>query len=860
MSQDLDSLIKQYDEKGYNTSMLKLVTGKDSKVIEKEIKKFLKLLTKLEKIGEKYKKIRTRAEIFREKTEKIENLLKDPESIKELLAEIKSLVKDKKNYIRDCKKNIKTKWSSFRVDDIKAAIASGNFDDIYEKVNAFENNIHKIDDLKSRLEKLNNREFKKEYEVIAAMLDNPLLIDSIREKIDSLEEKVNNKKSELKREFDAIKSEGYNLDTYENIFSEENLDKIIDTMVQIKEHIKRLNKIGSDLDRYKTEIFADLYEDIKNSLRDVSNIKETEDKFNMLKENISSKMAAIKQVASEWKNENFVIGDLEDIEMLGLDRAYEVMKETEPKIDHMREGRQKLLKIKSNVIMDDVDEAMKISSDPEKTDVLDDKIKEIESKIESIKNNYRMKIKDYASSSYNVEPLEAAMDLSLDNMAEVFVEYESNVKELSGLIRRNEELKTDMFYDDYVRIRMLEKDPTRLDDVRNYVQELEMNIANKLKEYRDLVLEWESEGFNVEDIKEELSGTLDEIKTKIENYSEKINILKALEKELKSIWSRTFENECLEIKELLRSVQNIDKAREEIANLKAKIENKKKEYAKKLEQYRSDGYDVTTIEDILNSHIDVISGKMKEYEAARVKLEGIMKKNEELKCELFRNDYASIKIHDKRPDDLSYAEDKMKELENKIKNLKLELITKFTSWKDDGYDVSELDGLFSSGDLDNTYRKITAFERKIKELKKLEARFAKVDSRVFEDESNQIRKLIKSIDNIDKVKELLPDLEAKDREKRHEFMKKLERYRTVDNLRTDTLEDVMSKNLNDIAEEFFRYGIKVDKLKGMKKDLEHMNIRDNLLAEKKRIYSMTNDPERIEEIREAIENLRSRVS
>jgi len=42
--------------------------------------------------------------------------------------------------------------------------------------------------------------------------------------------------------------------------------------------------------------------------------------------------------------------------------------------------------------------------------------------------------------------------------------------------------------------------------------------------------------------------------------------------------------------------------------------------------------------------------------------------------------------------------------------------------------------------------------------------------------------------------------------------------------------------------------------------LEHMNIRDNLLAEKKRIYAMTNDPERIDEIRKAIDNLRSRLS
>ena|GEM_PF-5985819 len=308
-------------------------------------------------------------------------------------------------------------------------------------------------------------------------------------------------------------------------------------------------------------------------------------------------------------------------------------------------------------------------------------------------------------------------------------------------------------------------------------------------------------------------------------------------------------------------------------------------YQRRLEDFRAQGYVVSSLESTLDSgDMRAIKERFEEFEKDAKSLEVLREALMDLDARGFEDDVKNIEAKLKDVTRIVEIEDDVLKLQLKIERRKRAerkreeeerkersvYTTRMEEWRAQGYNVSRLIKALES-DLGNLEVVFKSFERDVSEAQKLRAmmkdlwgkgfdtdlealdqRLGEVD-KVFENEEDLLRIRLR-IDRQDKHKAVRQEA---DKEMRQRFRRTLDEWKEQ-GLKVDGLETVMDKDLDTVAESIERARSEIGRLRVLGEELSELDTTGHE-EEVERVKELLRDPTTVHLAEEAILDLQLKV-
>jgi hypothetical protein len=652
------------------------------------------------------------------------------------------------------------------------------------------------------------------------------------------------------------------------------------------------------------------------------NIEERAEDERRAKAEESKEKHELVEKLTEWVSEDFRGGVLERLEqviardkdMVTVRTAFKVF---ESEVARVRELREVLDTLDATGFEAEVEEIRTSLGDIDRLDQVEQEMMALLRKIElkheeeekrKIETDQKRKefwdqIKAWEEEGFIVDNLKDIMDEELSVMRRNFVVYRIRIQKLREIRKKIEEITDETFLPEVNDILPLLRDVEKISEVEEKTAGLDSKMTQADEDKRrkeDLVKKMEAykqQGYNVERLeraleKEDINFISKEFLVfkirmqKLEDLREELSVL--------ALGAQDFEQDVAEIRIMLTDVEKISAIRERISALQAKIEERTAEEKRRIEEERaarndltrkitswaSQGYMVEDLEKVFDSDLSVVQETFREYEKGVDTLNILKEELSELETTGFEGDVALIenKFHDiskvrEIEEDIAVLKERIlrRKAEGKlradeVKQETEELKAKIETWKEEGYDVSQLENLIGEN-LELARKEFVVFRVRAERLKAFEEDLKLLDTRGFEEEAERIRGNLKSVDKIDEIERAISDLtmaiqrqKAEIRAKREEEKRIREAYAEKlvqwiqDGFSVSTLEKVIGQDIDLIQTAFQNFEGRVHKLKDMVRIMDDLE-KEGLGREIRELRTMITDVDNVEVIENRLEEI-----
>lgn len=201
-----------------------------------------------------------------------------------------------------------------------------------------------------------------------------------------------------------------------------------------------------------------------------------------------------------------------------------------------------------------------------------------------------------------------------------------------------------------------------------------------------------------------------------------------------------------------------------------------------------------------------------------------------------------------------------------VEELRSEYRRKLERWRSEGYVVTKLERIIDS-DIETVKLEFGIFERGIEGLRGLRKRLDALDITGFESEAEEIKEMLRNIDNKSTAAKKIMKLEEmiKERVQREVgVVRDLRKFRMQLNnwkfkgYNVSRLESVMDKDYKTVEREFERFKNDVSRLESLKYALESLDVK-GYESEVRDIESRLNDPDTVDELESKISELKEKI-
>jgi DNA repair exonuclease SbcCD ATPase subunit len=253
--------------------------------------------------------------------------------------------------------------------------------------------------------------------------------------------------------------------------------------------------------------------------------------------------------------------------------------------------------------------------------------------------------------------------------------------------------------------------------------------------------------------------------------------------------------------------ERLEKARAHYNGLQAR-EERRKEFAAKLEEYRGLGISVARLEAVMTMDLEEIKTAFEVFETDLAALSGLVDRIDAVD-RVFAQQADALKARCTDPDAIEEIEDGLKELENAAGNKRKEMLTKVEGWRNQGFSVARFEK--PPATLGEFEEAITHYEEDLEVLRMFGEKLDRLD-KAFASDIDEIRKGLKDPDGISEMEQEILALEQKIGTQRQEFAKILEGWK-AERYNTSEIEKAMGSDLLTIQGAFLKYEEDLRKLK-----------------------------------------------
>jgi hypothetical protein len=510
------------------------------------------------------------------------------------------------------------------------------------------------------------------------------------------------------------------------------------------------------------------------------------------------------------------------------------------------------------------------------------------------RDEYKNKLKEWTSIGFGTGRLATVLAGPLDAVKKDFEQFEASIQKLKELREELLVMNISGFEKevDAMRPRFLE--PDKVNDLEDDIFRLRILIERRNKEDRrrkeddekvtgelqKRLDRWRSEGFDVTRVQEYHKRPTLQAAADFESFEKSVNALKELEGELSLVPPKGNESEILRIRNMLRSPERLQDAREAFAVLRRRSETgqldaRREELRRKIMEWEVQGYNTDKLKDLMDSDVDTIQKEMvlykvhiqrlKELEGETAALRSLLKNVEKIPESESRLTELRLKLRTRQDD--------QKKLKEESSRLKRELLGRLEAWMSQGFSVKRLQSALESGkDAEALRKDFDSFEDDIVRAKELSAKVQALKAPGHENELSEILAMLSDIDRLaeaeDALAALLTKLEAADEDvkkaaaednrRKQKARERIDAWKSQ-GLNVTSLESALSISMEAFRKELGSFSQKVEKVKGLRAELEGIDAKgfeDDVQAITRKLA----DTELAEEAEQDIKALRTKIS
>ena len=699
---------------------------------------------------------------------------------------------------------------------------------------------------------------------------------------------------ELERDLDNLEPEGF--------------EDEVANLRRLMKDIKNIPTVEEDL--------LDLQRRIEERFEEFRNIKQKENK---------EKHQYVEKL-SEWVSEGFKEGIIERLEQViakdqDMDTVRSAFKTFESEVERVKELRAVLDTLQAPGFDAEIKQLKERLANIDEIGTIESEMMALLKKIERrTEEERRRRVEDMQKRSefqeqldvwkkegFNVEGLSRSMDTEdLVDLRRAFVVSRIRVQKLRELTKVVEGLKEEGYDSDIEGILPLLTDVDHVERGDEAVSALRQKVekareaAGKRREYRAKMEEWRAQGYNTERLERALAkDDTDYISKEFLVFKIRLQKLEELKEEINILVlsAEDFAPQVEGLRPLLKDVDKISEIRERISALKAKIDQAREERRRKEELERkvreelgtkllgwaSQGYNIEELEKVFEGPLDVVQSAFDEFERTINKVNRLRQELGALETKGYEGEVALIssKLGDAKR--VVEAEEELALLKEKIKrasmpgkgmqeeeDLRKDLVEKISTWREQGYDVTNIEAL-RDGAPEDLRKAFLVFRIRVERLKELEEEIRSMDTKGFEDRVQGILAIVKDVDSVQEVTNAVGELQLairkrrfEERHRREEERKEKETFATEllqwisEGYNTAPLENVINLELPLMRQRFAEFELKLRKLREVEPELEALT-HDGHTREAKELRAMLLDVERVNEIVGRINSIRGKV-
>ena len=708
-------------------------------------------------------------------------------------------------------------------------------------------------------------------------------VDKRLQELKDLEEKEKEKTEQLKKELELRKTleeklqvwkgDGYVVTKLEKVFKEP-LETVEKEFKKFENGVNKLTELDERLSKIENEEYKEKVADIEAKLNNPDLISEIESELTNLEQTISEqdeRRKELQKIIDEWKEAGYNVSKLADLLETDLDKAWDEFTGVMDTIQKLKEYEEMVNTIKAKGFEKKIESIKSKIKDITALDSIKKEYSDLESRLkEESEKKERLKIlmNSWKDQGFKLDKLSSILDEPFETAEEKFMDYEKKVETLKDIKNRVEKLDKTELEEEIEELSPNLTDPEIADELNEKISELEKKneqLKTKKESLHQLLGDLKDQGFNVSDLERVIDGKLDIIIKKFEEFEEKKKKLDEIRKELEGLDTRDFPEETEQIKSQLKDIESIKELNNQLSELKEKIEadeEQRKDIEEKIKELSEEGFVVIKIEEKMKESFKTFRDAFIAFLDDIQKLKEYKTRLEELSAPGYEKEIESLTEKFKDPENLPSLEKDIEELVEKINKeseRRDEIKSKLESWKEEGFDVTQLEeGLKSPlDDLEKTYSET---EENINKLNTLGEQLESLDTKWHEEEANKIKDQLKNpslIIDTEKTMAELVDILDKEQHQRKELKDQLERWRE-EGYNVAMMDNVMDQHVDKISEIAVTLNDNINKLKDFDNRLDALETKW-FEKETVALQEKLKDPEKIEEITTELEGLETKV-
>jgi chromosomal replication initiator protein DnaA len=604
-------------------------------------------------------------------------------------------------------------------------------------------------------------------------------------------------------------------------------------------------------------------------------IEEAERKARAEAERIAKEKARrdelIKQT-TDWKQSGYIVEKLESIINNPLTEVEKVFTEFSQSVDKLAELDKKLAGLDTKGFESQLDSIEMKLNNPDMVVELEKEIGALEKAIATRSKKeaeFRKKIDSWKSEGYNVSKLEEVLVSDFSKAWDEITQFMDDLQKLKEYEERLGKLNTVGFEPMVDHIKASVKNPEALADLEQQFSDLEMRIneaTERKAEFKKQVDDWGSKGFNISRFSNLAKQSLETVERMIMEFDRDLSTLNELKSQFDALDKRDIGAEAKALESKFTDADRIPKLTEDLQKLVTRleeIEERKKGFIDKIEEWRNLGYNTVRLEPALtDGKIGDIEKAVSDYEGMVSKLTGYETVLDGLNLVGFDSEAAAIKEKILDPEKIEELDKDLKNLKKKIdaaEKKRGELKKRVEGWKGEGYVVDSLEALID-GDLKIAWDAFTTMMDQIQTLKSLKDKLEGMDVTGYESDAEDYKSKLNNPELAAELDTAITELDVKvkaEKERRNEIGEQVTAWKKA-GLQLGAFEEKLPGKLDVLESAFGDIGGKIEKLKEFQEKAMGLNT-PTYVDELKSLKEKLMNPEILDEVENDFNSLSAKV-
>ena len=798
----LEREIEAVQESGYSVYLLVESAGRDLATRFAGLEEIRRRVAGLQEVGGALEKLDT--SLFIEEGSLLRASLKSPEDLEMIQARFGELQESVRRVRQELEREIATLGEQgCDVSSLESAMEENDLFYARNAVEGFRASMNATDSLRQQVLAMRCDSLAAECDAILESLRDPSMASCVADRVEGLSQRADARRESFLGRISDLAASGFVVDFIS--LAAMDLDSLEKAFREISLAVTRADDLRDRLDALDTSCHITSADRIRKLLRRPSEVRAASVALERLEAKVQAERQELVDKVRELATMGFSVGSLMTIvQEKSAIHARAAILDFNVKADTARAMMSEISLVDSRTFPTEARQLEGLARDP-------GRLEELRELLHTVRVRERTRIAEVESEAASLrEEGFIFPDLpegSLFDKRQALNGIRESVSRARSLMQKLSGLDTTLFTEASEEVSRSLTDISRLRDGRLALVELESRIRGARRELDERVALYRRRGYAVDSLP--LSAPMAQLSASLDGFASSVMTLEAMARELEALDTSLFPSEKLRVLKELRDPSAMERAHAEVAGLARRIELEREALAGRVLNLADRGFMVPPVEDLIIDRLSNVTMRVRRLEQSAEEAHRLLTRLDNLDAYPFPEEENRVRGLIMDLTSLPEARAALDTLDRHCREAMERARARVDGYRREGLIVDTLLSSLASGSLRRINESLAGFEENLARLRTSTFRLANFQSRVFQEQCDEIRLLLADPSAVDRVEAALAILEELTGEAFGELATLVEDYRGR-GLMVEVLEKALCGDLDTAMETFQSYQADLD--------------------------------------------------